>query len=143
MKSLRDVDEEDLETAASTLTEVLLKRARHVVTENQRVREAARALEDGNLERFGELMNQSHESLRDDYEVSSRELDALVELALHQPGTLGARMTGAGFGGCTVNLVRESSAQAFAEAVGRDYQQMFGRRAEVYLCGTSNGALAG
>ncbi|PYV35261.1 MAG: galactokinase [Acidobacteria bacterium] len=143
VKSLRDVDEEDLETAASTLTEVLLKRARHVVTENQRVREAARALEDGDLERFGELMNQSHESLRDDYEVSSRELDALVELALHQPGTLGARMTGAGFGGCTVNLVRESSAQAFAEAVGRDYQQMFGRRAEVYLCGTSNGALAG
>jgi galactokinase len=143
VKSLRDVDEEDLEMAASTLTEVLLKRARHVVTENRRVREAARALEEGDLERVGELMNQSHESLRDDYEVSSRELDVLVELALRQPGALGARMTGAGFGGSTVNLVRESYAGGFAEAVGRNYQEVFGRSAEVYLCRASNGAFTG
>jgi galactokinase len=143
VKSLRDVDEEDLEMAASTLTEVLLKRARHVVTENRRVREAALALEEGDLEHVGDLMNQSHESLRDDYEVSSRELDVLVELALRQPGAFGARMTGAGFGGCTVNLVRESSAGSFAEAVGRNYQQVFGRPAEVYLCRASNGAFAG
>ena len=68
--------------------------------------EAVKVLEEGDLERFGELMNASHESLRDDYEVSSKELDTLVELAWKQPGTLGARMTGAGFGGCTVNLVR-------------------------------------
>jgi galactokinase len=143
VKSLRDVDEEDLEMAASTLTEVLLKRARHVVRENRRVADAADALEEGDLERVGELMNQSHESLRDDYEVSSRELDALVEIARRQPGTLGARMTGAGFGGCTVNLVRESAAQSFSEAVKQEYQQAFGRPAEVYLCRASNGAFAG
>ncbi|PYV18358.1 MAG: galactokinase [Acidobacteria bacterium] len=142
VKSLRDVDEEDLEMAASTLTEVLLKRARHVVTENRRVSGAAQALEEGDLERVGELMNQSHESLRDDYEVSSLELDALVEIAQRQPGTLGARMTGAGFGGCTVNLVRESAADSFAEVVRRDYQQAFGRPAEIYLCRASNGAFA-
>ena len=97
---------------------------------------------EGDLERVGELMNQSHESLRDDYEVSSLELDALVEIAQRQPGTLGARMTGAGFGGCTVNLVRESAADSFAEVVRRDYQQTFGRPAEIYLCRASNGAFA-
>lgn len=143
VKSLRDVDEEDLDMAASTLTEVLLKRARHVVTENRRVSDAAQALEDGDLDRVGELMNHSHESLRDDYEVSSRELDALVEIARRQPGTLGARMTGAGFGGCTVNLVRAPAAESFAEAVKREYEHAFGRQAEVYLCRASNGAFGG
>jgi galactokinase len=142
VKSLRDVDSADLETGRKTLTELLLRRARHVVTENERVLEAVKVLEEGDLERFGELMNASHISLRDDYEVSSKELDVLVELAWKQPGVLGARMTGAGFGGCTVNLVRRNAAEAFAEAVARGYQEALGLKAEVYVCQASTGALA-
>ena len=141
VKSLRDVDSEDLEAGRETLTELLLRRARHVVTENERVLEAVNVLERGDLERFGELMNASHISLRDDYEVSSKELDVLVELAWKQPGILGARMTGAGFGGCTVNLVRQDAAGAFAEAVARGYQEAIGLKAEIYVCQASAGAL--
>jgi galactokinase len=142
VKSLRDVEPSDLESARSALDELLLRRARHVVTENQRVLEAVKALAAGDLERLGVLMNASHESLREDYEVSSKELDVLVELAWKQPGTLGARMTGAGFGGCTVNLVRADAAEAFAEAVRRGYQDALGLRAEIYVCRASDGALA-
>lgn len=142
VKSLREVDSTDLETAGDALSELLLRRARHVVTENERTLEAVRVLEAGDIERFGELMNASHVSLRDDYEVSSKELDTLVELAWKQPGTLGARMTGAGFGGCTVNLVRSDAADAFAEAVARGYQQALGLKAEIHVCQASDGALA-
>jgi galactokinase len=142
VKSLRDVETSDLETASSALSELLLRRARHVVTENQRVMDAVKALESGDVERFGELMNESHESLRDDYEVSSKELDVLVEIAQKQPGTLGARMTGAGFGGCTVNLIRADAAQSFAEAVRKGYQEALGLKAEIYICRASDGALA-
>ena len=142
VQSLRDVEPLDLEAARSALSELLLRRARHVVTENQRTMEAVRVLEAGDIERFGELMNASHESLRDDYEVSSRELDVLVEVAWKQPGVLGARMTGAGFGGCTVNLVRQAAAAAFAEAVQEGYQKALGLKAEVYICQASQGALA-
>ncbi len=143
VKSLRDVEPADLETARHALTEILLRRARHVVTENARVLEAVKVLEAGDVERFGELMNASHESLRDDYEVSSKELDVLVELAWKQPGVLGARMTGAGFGGCTVNLVRAEAADAFAEAVRRGYHDAMGMAGEIYICQASDGALAG
>jgi galactokinase len=142
VNSLRDVEPVDLETGRDVLSETLLRRARHVVTENQRTREAVQVLEAGDVERFGELMNASHVSLRDDYEVSCRELDTLVELAWKQPGTLGARMTGAGFGGCTVNLVRAGAAEAFARAVAQGYQQALGLKAEIYVCQASNGALA-
>ena len=141
--SLRDVEPADLETAHDTLSEILLRRARHVVSENARVLEAVRVLEEGDLDRFGELMNASHESLRDDYEVSSKELDVLVETAWKQPGVLGARMTGAGFGGCTVNLVRAEAAEAAAEAIKKGYQEALGLKAEVYICQASDGALAG
>jgi galactokinase len=142
VKSLRDVDLAELEVARGNLNELLLKRARHIISENQRVLDAARALDRGDIDRFGELMNESHESLRDDYEVSSRELDALVEIARRQPGVAGARMTGAGFGGCTVNLVRAELADAFAESVAQCYQQETGLRAEVYVCEASDGAFA-
>lgn len=142
VNSLRDVELVDLETGREALSEILLRRARHVVTENQRTREAVQALEAGDIERFGVLMNASHISLRDDYEVSSKELDTLVELAWRQPGTLGARMTGAGFGGCTVNLVRADAAEAFATAVSRGYQQALNLKAEIYVCQASDGALA-
>jgi galactokinase len=112
-----------------------------VVSENQRTLEAVGVLETGDLERFGELMNASHESLRDDYEVSSKELDTLVELARQQPGVLGARMTGAGFGGCTVNLVRADAAENFAQTVAAGYEKALGLNAEVYVCQASDGAL--
>jgi galactokinase len=141
VKSLRDVALADLEAARSVLSGILFRRARHVISENQRVLEAVKVLESGDLERFGQLMNASHESLRDDYEVSSKELDVLVELAWKQPGVLGARMTGAGFGGCTVNLVRQEAAEAFAEAVRRGYQDALGLKAEIYICKASQGAL--
>ncbi len=141
--SLRDVEPADLETARQALSEILLRRARHVVSENARVLEAVRVLEEGDLDRFGELMNASHESLRDDYEVSSKELDVLVETAWKQPGVLGARMTGAGFGGCTVNLVRAEAAEAAAVAIKKGYQEALGLKAEVYICQASDGALAG
>ncbi len=141
VESLRDVKLSDLRAARGVLTDLLWRRAYHVVSENQRVLEAVRVLEGGDLERFGALMNASHNSLRDDYEVSSKELDALVEIARKQPGVLGARMTGAGFGGCTVNLVRADAAEAFAQAVGRGYQQALGLNAEVYICQASDGAL--
>jgi len=142
VKSLRDVTPADLAAARSVLSDVLFRRARHIVTENQRVLEAVKVLEAGNLERFGELMNSSHLSLRDDYEVSSKELDVLVEAAWRQPGVLGARMTGAGFGGCTVNLVRQEAAEAFSDAVRGAYQDALGLKAEVYICKASQGALS-
>ena len=140
--SLRDVKLGDLIRHGKRLDPILLKRASHVVTENDRVREAIKVLEQGDLEYFGKLMNDSHQSLRDDYEVSSRELDVLVEIARRQPGVFGARMTGAGFGGCTVNLVEADAAEGFAKAIQEGYQQALGLHAEVYVCQASDGALA-
>ncbi len=141
VKSLREVDLTDLEVASPSLSEILMRRARHVVSENNRVLKAVKDLEHGDLESFGRLMVASHESLRDDYEVSCRELDVLVELALKQPGVLGARMTGAGFGGCTVNLVLADAAEPFADAVREGYKKATGLNAEAYVCEASDGAL--
>ena len=142
VKSLREIDLTDLEIASHSLSEILLKRARHVVSENDRVLKAVKDLEKDDLDSFGRLMVASHESLRDDYEVSCRELDVLVDLALNQPGVLGARMTGAGFGGCTVNLVRADAADPFAEAIKEGYSKATGLKAEIYVCKASDGALA-
>jgi galactokinase len=141
VKSLRDVKSSDLAAVRGTMDNLLWRRAHHVVSENERTLEAVNVLQGGDLERFGELMNQSHESLRDDYEVSSKELDTLVELARRQPGVLGARMTGAGFGGCTVNLVRADAAESFAQAVATGYTEALGLKAEIYVCQASDGAL--
>jgi len=140
--SLRDVKLADLISKGKALDDTLLRRASHVVTENRRVREAVKALEEGDLQYFGKLMNASHQSLRDDYEVSSKELDLLVELARKQPGVFGARMTGAGFGGCTVNLVEARAAEAFAQAIRSGYEQALGLQADIYVCRASSGALA-
>jgi galactokinase len=142
VNSLRDVELAELEAARHVLTEVLFKRARHVITENQRVLEAVLALEESDLDQFGTLMNQSHTSLRDDYEVSSPELDLLVNLASEQRGVLGARMTGAGFGGCTVNLVRQDSIDSFVGAISQGYELAQGMKAEVYVLQASDGALS-
>ena len=141
VKSLRDVTLSDLEAVRGRMDNLLWRRAHHVVSENERTLEAVKVLQSGDLERFGELMNQSHESLRDDYEVSSKELDTLVELARKQNGVLGARMTGAGFGGCTVNLVRADAAGNFAQAVAEGYEKALGLKGEIYVCQASDGAL--
>ena len=120
LTSLRDVTADNLETYGDRLPDNILRRCRHVVLENARTLEAARAFRDREFERAGELMTASHVSLRDNYEVSSAELDHLVETALAVDGVFGARMTGGGFGGCTVNLVRSDAADALAEAVQRE-----------------------
>ncbi|EZA56469.1 hypothetical protein DMN91_010242 [Ooceraea biroi] len=109
-KSLRDANVNDIQTLISrNVPDRTVRRARHVVTEIQRTRDAAVALEEGDFQRFGRLMNESHDSLRDDYEVSSKELDSLVSAAREVDGTLGSRLTGAGFGGCTVTLLRKNA----------------------------------
>lgn len=119
--------------------ETVRKRVQHVVEENQRVHDSVEALKNGDLEAFGRYMNQSHDSLRHLYEVTGDELDALVEEAQRIPGTLGSRMTGAGFGGCTVSLVHEDAVERFIAEVGRQYQARTGLKADFYVCGVGQG----
>lgn len=123
IRKLRDVSVEDYEKYADRLPEPIRRRARHVVTENGRTLKAAEALKRNDLSEFGKLMWESHESLRDDYEVSSRELDILVEIAREIPGVLGGRMTGGGFGGSTVNLVERESLGIFKERIASAYKE--------------------
>lgn len=120
--------------------EVVLRRSSHVVSENQRVFKAVDALKNGELELFGELMNASHDSLRDDYEVTGIELDTLVEEARKINGVLGSRMTGAGFGGCTVSLVKEDAVEEFIDKVAVAYQERTGLNAEFYVAEVGDGA---
>jgi galactokinase len=138
--ALRDVTIEQLEEHASGLDDVVYRRCRHVITENARVLSAGDALERGDLERFGELMGESHRSLRDDYEVSSDELDLIVEIAEKIEGVYGARMTGGGFGGCTVNLVADSHAEDFQKRVSLEYERATSLSPEIYICTAANGA---
>ncbi|HEV7681527.1 MAG TPA: galactokinase [Pyrinomonadaceae bacterium] len=121
--SLRDVSVADLETHRQELPEPLYRRCRHVVSENDRTVSAAEALRSGNVDDLGRLMNLSHESLRDDYEVSCPELDIMVELARKQAGVVGARMMGGGFGGSTVNLVSQDTLEQFCSSVSKAYQR--------------------
>jgi galactokinase len=138
--ALRDVDANLFEARAHALDAVTMRRARHVVTENARTLAAADALADGDVERVGYLMTESHVSLRDDFEVSRPELDAMVEIARAQPGCYGARMTGAGFGGCAVGLTDAAKAEAFAHDVARAYEARVGLTPAVYVCPASQGA---
>jgi galactokinase len=140
VEALRDVTAQELKAHADSLPGMVLRRCRHVVSENQRVLKAVGALRDRDVATFGRLMDLSHESLREDYEVSCRELDEMVRLARVAPGCLGARMTGAGFGGCTVNLVSQDQAEAFAAAMHEGYSQAVGLEPEVYVCQASAGA---
>ncbi|MGI8872497.1 MAG: galactokinase [Candidatus Limnocylindria bacterium] len=133
VRSLRDVSRPLLERHADRLEPVALRRARHVVDENQRVLETAAALEAGDLAAVGRLFAASHRSLRDLYEVSSPELDALVEIAAATPGVVASRMTGAGFGGCTINLVRRDAVPALALAVSDRYSAWAGRDAGFHV----------
>ena len=139
VQSLRDVSEADLKLFGGGLPEVIYRRARHVITENARVLAAGTALEKGDLVAFGELMSSSHRSLRDDYEVSCRELDLMVELAQPLAGVYGARMTGGGFGGSTVNLVAARSVDQFKETVARGYEAVTGVTPEIYICAAAAG----
>ncbi len=138
-QSLRDVTFAEFNEKAKDLPARLQKRARHVITENRRVLDAVGFLQNGNLPEFGRLMNESHESLRDDYEVSSKELDLMVEIGRRQKGVLGARMTGGGFGGCTVNLLETDVTAEFFEAVSTEYQKLTGIAPEIYVCNAANG----
>ncbi len=140
VRSLRDVTPDDLKRYDGDLPEVVRKRCRHVVSENARVLAAATALERKDLGTFGELMLQSHRSLRDDYEVSCAELDLLVEIADKVDGVYGARMTGGGFGGCTVNLVQSNRVEVFKEAVIKGYADTLGHEPEIYVCSAAQGA---
>jgi galactokinase len=140
VKALRDVSVDELKKGESGLSEVVMKRARHIVTENARVLEAVQVMKVGNVKRLGELFNASHASLRDDFEVTNEALNQIVECAQEQSSCYGARMTGAGFGGCAVALVQEESAQEFAKAVSAAYKQRSGLDASVYVCKASAGA---
>jgi galactokinase len=140
VRALRDVTVEQLEQQRGELPELIYRRCRHVVTENARVLEAGAALEQQDLERFGELMAESHVSLRDDYEVSADELDLMVELAQKLNGVYGARMTGGGFGGSTVNLVKAEKAEEFRARVAEGYERVTGLKPEIYVCTAGNGA---
>ena len=140
VRALRDVTIGQLEQHRGELPEVIYRRCRHVVTENARVLEAGEALEQQDLKRFGRLMAESHVSLRDDYEVSVDELDLMVELAQKIDGVYGARMTGGGFGGSTVNLVREENADEFRARIAEGYERSTGLKPEIYITNAGNGA---
>jgi galactokinase len=141
-RALRDISLQQLEPHATAMPETIYKRCLHVVSENQRVLEGAKFLTDGDVNRFGVLMRESHRSLRDLFEVSCRELDIMAELAESLPGYCGGRMTGGGFGGCTVNLVKNEDAKTFAEQIAERYQAATGIKPDVYVCSAANGASA-
>jgi len=140
IRSLRDVSVELLDQHLLNLPVTIAKRCSHVVRENQRTLDTSLALAQEDLARVGRSMRESHNSLRDLYEVSCRELDTMVEAAEGLPGFLGGRMTGGGFGGCTVNLVREESAEDFAKQIAGRYRQATGIDPQVYLCTAEDGA---
>lgn len=141
IKSLGELDEAQFEQYRSAIkSEVRQRRAKHAVYENQRTIKAVEALKAGNIEEFGKLMIASHDSLRDDYEVTGKELDTLVASALKQDGVIGSRMTGAGFGGCTVSIVKNDNIDAFIENVGKEYKDTIGYAADFYVVEVGDGA---
>ena len=140
IRALRDVSVENLTEHEKDIPETIFRRCRHVVEENARVQEGGRRLRAGDLNGFGELMRESHRSLRDLYEVSCRELDLMVEAAEGLPGYYGGRMTGGGFGGCTLNLVEATKAEEFGEVISGRYQAAMGIKPAVYICSAADGA---
>ncbi len=139
VRALRDVTSQELEDHRDCLTGTLYRRTRHIVTENERVVSAATALERGDVDALRELMAASHRSLRDDYQVSCSELDVMVEIANRQRGVYGARMTGGGFGGCTINLVDKAHSAEFRRMVIEEYDSAIGYEPDIYVCQTSHG----
>ena len=140
IQALGELTEEEFEQVKDAVKDpVCRKRAKHAVYENQRTIQAVKALKNNNLETFGKLMNESHVSLRDDYEVTGKELDTLVEAAWKQDGVIGSRMTGAGFGGCTVSIVKEEAVDAFIKNVGEIYEKEIGYEADFYVVEIGDG----
>lgn len=138
--SLGELTEEEFENNKDLIKdEIRQKRAKHAVYENQRTKKAVKALEKNDIETFGKLMNDSHTSLRDCYEVTGKELDTLVELAWKHKGTIGSRMTGAGFGGCTVSIVERSLGEDFINTVGKEYKEIIGYDADFYVANIGDG----
>lgn len=140
IKALRDVSLQQFQQVKNKLPDIVGKRCRHVISEDERTLESIDALNKNDLQRFGELMNASHDSLRDDYQVSCKELDIMVEEARALPGVLGARMTGGGFGGCTVNLVQVDQAENFCAEIEKRYQSAAGIKPKIYISSPSQGA---
>lgn len=140
IRTLRDVSEQEMRRHSSEMSENVFRRCLHVVTEDARVERAASALRQHEFAEFGQLMYEAHASMRDNYAASCAEADVLVELAAKQPGCFGARITGAGFGGCTVNLVAAEYAEQFAASIGREYRDETGIQADIYLCSAADGA---
>jgi galactokinase len=140
IRALRDVSGKEFERYASGLPDNVRRRCRHVVSEDERTLEGVEALSKGDAATFGRLMDASHVSLRDDYEVSCIELDAMVEAAWGTPGVIGARMTGGGFGGCAVALVKDGQAQGFSERVAQKYQRAVDLVPNLYVCSAKAGA---
>ena len=140
VKALRDVTLDQLNEKRDQLDRVAYRRALHVISENERTLQAAEVMKRGEASELGQLMELSHMSLRDDFEVSSRELNIMVECAERQAGCYGARMTGAGFGGCAVALVRQDAAEAFSAGVAAEYQAETSLKPNIYICTASNGA---
>ena len=140
MRALRDITPAQLNQYSTRLPEDIYKRCHHVVTENARVTNATAVLECGDLPTFGYLMRESHRSLRDDYQVSCDELDLMVEIAGKQPGVYGSRMTGGGFGGCTINLVDVAAVPKFQQTVVREYQRATGLTPQILISFPAEGA---
>lgn len=140
IKTLGDLNEEQFEAVKNAIgSDARIRRARHAVYENQRTVKAVQALKENNIALFGELMNQSHDSLRDDYEVTGIELDTLVDEARKIDGVIGSRMTGAGFGGCTVSIVKDAAIEEFKEKVGSAYLKKIGYAADFYVVEVGGG----
>ena len=141
IQTLGDLTEEEFEMHKNAIKDpIRQKRAKHAVYENQRTIRAVEALKNNDVELFGKLMNASHQSLRDDYEVSCEEIDILVDLAQAMPGVLGSRITGGGFGGCTVSIVKNDTVDRFVEEIGTAYQEKVGHEAEFYVVEIGDGA---
>jgi len=141
IKYLSDLNLDEFNALSHLISdETEKRRARHVITENNRTLNAIEALNQGDVESFGQLMNQSHDSLRDDYEVTGKELDTLVEEARKIEGTIGSRMTGAGFGGCTVSIVKEEQVETFIREVGKGYNERTGLKADFYVAEIGDGS---
>ncbi len=137
---LRDVALKEFKDRSANLDELIRRRARHIISENERVLKAAQALSKGDAVEMGKLMNESHTSMRDDFEITNAELNIMVQAAQAQPGCFGARMTGGGFGGCAVALVHEDAVGAFVENVHASYAETTGLDPKIYLCKATNGA---
>jgi galactokinase len=142
IESLRDATLEDLDACRDKMPAASFARCRHIITENGRVLRAREALLQGDMEQFGRLMVEAHASMRDDFAASCEKVDELVEIAMRQAGCLGARITGGGFGGCTVNVVSVEKAEPFVAAVREEYRRATGIVAECFVCEPSDGALA-